>query len=219
MDGNIAEIRGFAGNFAPRNWSYCNGALLSISSNTALYSLIGNTYGGDGRTTMGLPNLQGRVPMGAGTGPGLTPRTLGQSGGVEREKLSISEMPPHNHPATTTGMSVNTSGLTANLASGKMAVNNGVADHQIPAANDSLAGPSAPSGRSTTPINGYNSSAPNTGLNSGTLSGTLPITGTASVSGVVTIGLTGGGNAHQNMQPYQVINWIICMFGVYPSRS
>jgi len=94
----IAEIRIFAGNFAPRSWAFCNGQLLPVSQNTALFSLIGTTYGGDGRTTTALPNLQGRAPMHPGRGPGLTSRRLGQKGGVEMITLSEAQMPSHNHP-------------------------------------------------------------------------------------------------------------------------
>ena len=92
-----AEIRIFAGNFAPRGWAFCNGQLLPISQNTALFSLIGTTYGGDGRTTTALPNLKGRIPMHPGRGPGLTSRRLGQRGGVEMVTLSEAQMPNHNH--------------------------------------------------------------------------------------------------------------------------
>jgi microcystin-dependent protein len=99
----IAEIRIFAGNFAPRGWAFCNGQLLPISQNTALFSLIGTTYGGDGRTTTALPNLQGRAPMHPGRGPGLTARTLGQQGGAETVTLTEAQMPGHNHAATVYG--------------------------------------------------------------------------------------------------------------------
>ena len=95
----IAEIRIFAGNFAPRNWAFCNGQLLPIAQNTALFSLIGTIYGGDGRTTTALPNLQGRAPMHPGRGPGLTSRLLGQRGGVEYETLTEAQMPQHSHAA------------------------------------------------------------------------------------------------------------------------
>jgi microcystin-dependent protein len=74
----------FAGNFPPRNWAFCDGQLLSISQNTALFSILGTTYGGNGQTTFGLPDLRGRVPMHMGQGPGLTPRYMGEIGGSER---------------------------------------------------------------------------------------------------------------------------------------
>jgi microcystin-dependent protein len=93
----VAEIRIFAGNFAPRNWAFCNGQLLPIAQHTALFSLIGTTYGGDGRTTTALPDLQGRAPMHPGNGPGLTSRRLGQKGGTTTETLSEAQMPSHDH--------------------------------------------------------------------------------------------------------------------------
>ena len=93
----IAEIRIFAGNFAPRSWAFCDGQLLPISQNTALFSLIGTTYGGDGRTTTALPDLQGRAPMHPGHGPGLTSRRLGQKSGAEVATLSEAQIPEHTH--------------------------------------------------------------------------------------------------------------------------
>jgi len=96
----IAEIRIFAGNFAPRSWAFCDGQLLPISQNTALFSLIGTTYGGDGRTTVALPNLQGRAPVHPGRGPGLTSRRLGERGGVESVTLTEAQIPNHNHNLT-----------------------------------------------------------------------------------------------------------------------
>ena len=93
----VAEIRIFGGNFAPRGWAFCNGQLLPISQNTALFSIIGTTYGGDGRTTTALPNLQGRVPMHPGRGVGLTARRLGQIGGYETETLTEAQIPSHSH--------------------------------------------------------------------------------------------------------------------------
>jgi microcystin-dependent protein len=93
----VAEIRIWALNFAPRNWAFCDGSLLPIAQHTALFSIIGTTYGGDGRTTTALPNLQGRAPMHRGSGPGLTPRQLGQTGGVETVTLSAGQLPQHDH--------------------------------------------------------------------------------------------------------------------------
>ncbi len=95
----IAEIIMFGGNFAPRGWAFCDGQLLAISQNTALFSLLGTTYGGDGRTTFGLPDLRGRVPVHPGTGPGLTTRYLGQKGGTETETLNVNQIPAHTHTA------------------------------------------------------------------------------------------------------------------------
>jgi microcystin-dependent protein len=95
----IAEIRIVAFTFAPRGWAFCDGQLLQISQNTALFSLVGTTYGGDGRVTFGLPNLKGRAPMHSGNGPGLTPRREGQTGGVPTVALSAAQMPNHTHSA------------------------------------------------------------------------------------------------------------------------
>lgn len=93
----IGEIRMFGGNFAPRGWELCNGQLLSIAANTALFSILGTTYGGDGRTTFGLPNLQGRVPMHWGNGPGLSMRVPGETGGAETVTLVATQIPAHSH--------------------------------------------------------------------------------------------------------------------------
>lgn len=93
----IGEVRWFAGNFAPRGWAECDGQLLSIASNTALFSILGTTYGGDGRTTFGLPAMRGRGMVHTGTGPGLTPRPLGQKSGQETVTLQTTQLPSHTH--------------------------------------------------------------------------------------------------------------------------
>jgi microcystin-dependent protein len=93
----VGEIRMFAGNFAPTGWALCNGQLLPISQNTALFSLLGTMYGGDGKTTFALPDLQGRVPIDFGPGPGLTERFQGEEGGQPYVTLINSEMPAHTH--------------------------------------------------------------------------------------------------------------------------
>jgi microcystin-dependent protein len=93
----VAEIRIFPFNFAPKGWAWCNGQLLPISQNTALFSLLGTTYGGDGKSNFALPNLQGSAPIHAGQGPGLSLYDLGQSGGTETVTLLQSEMPSHPH--------------------------------------------------------------------------------------------------------------------------
>ena len=95
----VAEIRIFAGNFAPKGWALCDGQLLPISQNTALFSLVGTFYGGDGKSTFALPDLQGRAPMHQGQGAGLTDRFLGESGGSQTVTLLTSEIPLHTHQA------------------------------------------------------------------------------------------------------------------------
>lgn len=115
----VAEIRIFAGNFAPRGWAYCDGQLLPISQNTALFSLIGTTYGGDGRSTTALPNLQGRVPMHAGRGPGLTDRRLGERTGVGTVTLTEAQIPNHTHGLLGSGENGDQGSLTNNVVLGR----------------------------------------------------------------------------------------------------
>ncbi len=93
----LGEIRMFAGNFSIRGWAFCDGQLLTISGNSALFSLLGTFYGGDGRTTFGLPDLRGRLPIHVGNGPGLTNRSLGSKSGQETVKISVNTLPSHNH--------------------------------------------------------------------------------------------------------------------------
>jgi microcystin-dependent protein len=97
MDPFVAEIRCFGFNFAPKGWALCDGQILSLSQNTALFSLLGTTYGGDGKSNFALPNLQGSVPMHAGQGPGLSQRFLGESSGSDTVTLLQTEMPVHTH--------------------------------------------------------------------------------------------------------------------------
>jgi Microcystin-dependent protein len=97
----LGEIRVFPYNFAPLNWAQCNGQLLAISQNSALFSLLGISFGGDGRVTFALPNLQGRVPMGTGQGPTLSPRVLGEEGGSETVTVTLANVPAHTHMINT----------------------------------------------------------------------------------------------------------------------
>lgn len=162
----IAEVRIFAGNFAPRGWAFCDGQLLPIAQNTALFSLIGTTYGGDGRTTTALPNLQDRAAMHPGRGPGLTPRRLGESSGSEAVTLSEAQIPAHTH---------------------------------TPSASSAAANLNTP--------------------NSSRKLGSAKIYGSATDLVEMSTHNTGGGQAHNNMQPYLGLNYIIALVGLYPSRS
>jgi len=184
MDPFLAEIVMFGGNFAPRGWALCDGQLLAISQNTALFSLLGTTYGGDGRTTFALPDLRGRAAVHAGTGPGLTNRRLGERSGTEHNILNVTQIPSHSHAAS-------------------LKVSN--ADATVSAATQgaSIATPGTSDGRSFTGTLGYGAGAPNVDLSAAS----------------VTTGNTGGNQSVNNMQPYEVVNYIICMQGAFPSRS
>ncbi|WP_020408657.1 phage tail protein [Hahella ganghwensis] len=94
----IGEIRMFGGNFAPLHWGFCNGQLIAVTQNSALFSLIGAAYGGDGRSSFGIPDMRGRIPVHHGTGPGLTPLNVGNKYGVEEVTLTTSQIPSHSHP-------------------------------------------------------------------------------------------------------------------------
>ena len=195
MEGYLAEIRGFGGNFAPRNWAYCQGQLISINSNQALFSLLGTTYGGDGRTTFALPDIRGRAPMSSGTGPGLTPRPLGQRSGTQYNNLTSNQLPSHFHSATWTQtyghVNVGASTVDATEAEPSSTLRLGLADA---GGNSAI----------------YTSGAQDTVLAPG---------GSATVQGSVTVYPTGASQAVNNMQPYLVINWVICLQGIFPSRS
>ncbi len=148
MDAYIASIILFAGTFAPRSWAFCQGQILAIAQNTALFSLLGVHFGGNGQTTFGLPDLQGRTPIGTGQGPGLTQRILGMTGGEENHTLLTQEMPAHAHTVTIQALTSN--GTTS-----------------TPAPNALLA--NVVDGRGA-PINAYAPGVPNSGINGGATS-------------------------------------------------
>ncbi len=102
-DPYIGEIRMFAGNYAPMGWALCDGQILQIAQYTALFAILGTTYGGNGQTTFGLPDLRGRIPMHMGTGPSLTPRRIGENGGAEKVTMTSAQMPAHNHIVNASG--------------------------------------------------------------------------------------------------------------------
>lgn len=125
MEAFLASIILFAGNFAPIGWAFCNGQILSIAQNTALFSLLGTTFGGNGQTTFALPDLRGRVPVHAGQGPGLSDYLLGQAGGIENTTLLTNNLPPHNHSLIATSGP----GITSNPAGAYLA-NTGTLDKE-----------------------------------------------------------------------------------------
>jgi microcystin-dependent protein len=124
-EGMIGEVRVFAGNFAPRSWALCEGQLLSIAQNSALFSILGTTYGGDGRTTFQLPDLRGRAVVGPGTGPGLSSYTLGQRGGVQSNTLTINQLPSHTHTANARNGDGNTNVAQGNFWSKDLGTQSG----------------------------------------------------------------------------------------------
>lgn len=129
----IAQVCLFGGNFAPSSWAFCRGQLISIAQNDALFAIIGITYGGDGQVTFGLPDFRGRIPVGAGTGAGLSPILLGEMGGLPTHTLLTSQMPAHTHaPVISVGVS-SASGNSGNPAGATLAVSS--ANHYGPAAN------------------------------------------------------------------------------------
>ncbi len=114
-DNFVGEIRIFAGNFAPKDWAFCRGQLIPISQNTALFSLLGTTYGGNGTSNFALPDLQGRAPMQPGQAPGLSPYALGQQDGAETVTLSAAQKPAHSHPLRASSAAANASDPTGNV--------------------------------------------------------------------------------------------------------
>lgn len=141
----IGEVRMFGGNFAPANWAFCNGQLLNISQYTALFSLIGTTYGGNGVQNFALPNLQSRLPMHYGRGPGLSQRTLGEMGGSETVTLLLNEMPAHNHMAAASQDTGSLPGPANNAVPASPAASSGAVDfYSIPGANPLTVSPMSP---------------------------------------------------------------------------
>jgi microcystin-dependent protein len=173
----IGQIMIFAGNFAPVGWALCDGRLLPISDNTALFDVIGTTYGGDGTATFALPDLRGRVPLGRGAGPGLSSYQLGQKVGAESVALTPAQMPSHAHVVNAV---------------------NGPGNANIPASNTLLSGVGgqAASGQYQTPAYAPPGQ-------------TTPLAGN-------TVASTGGGQPHQNLQPFLVFNFCIALSSANP---
>ena len=198
MEGYLTEIRLFGPTWSPRNWASCSGQTMPISSFNAVFSLIGTLYGGDGRTTFNLPDLRGRTVVGSGAGIALTPRSNGQAGGAETVTLSPSELPAHDHDANT---------ATPVPTSASISVK------------------SAATSTSPSPANGLMGAPSNNIPQYGTAAGANMSASMMQLSDLTFNPLTtilsnnGSNQSHFNIQPYQVVGYIICLSGIYPSRS
>ncbi len=190
-DPYLSQLGLFAFGFAPRGWAFCQGQVLPIVQNQALFALLGTTYGGNGSTTFALPDLRGRVPVGLGPLPGgVTGQYMGQTGGSDAVTLGATQVPQHGHaidPATITA--------TARAR-------NGVADQR------SAVG-SVPAVDTTGVATVYSDAAPDATMDASAIS----------IGGSVTTVNAGGGQGHENRQPYVALNYCISLQGIFPSRS
>lgn len=165
----LSEIRMMGFNFAPRGWAKCDGQLLPINQNQALYSLLGTTYGGDGRTSFGLPGLRGRTPIHVGRAVNGAEHRLGQKGGQERHTLTTNEITSHQH-----ALQASTSPATLTSPVGNLLAVNPYRNYTQPGALTALK---------------------------------------------ANVTYSGGGQSHENMQPFQVVNFCIALQGLFPSRN
>lgn len=202
MEGTISEIRLFAGGFTPKGWAFCDGSLLAIAENEVLFTLLGTTYGGNGQNTFALPDLRGRTVIGTGTGQGLGSYVLGQAIGTPTVTLTPAQLPAHTHPAQVT------------------------AGQGSPSGSATLYGVNAGGGHAE-PGGNYLAEDNGAGATFYASSGTPPVAmheGSVGISNVlpaidVSMGNTGGYQAHANMQPSLALNYIICIIGIFPSRN
>jgi microcystin-dependent protein len=198
MEAFMSMITPYGCNFVIRSWGACSGALLSISQFSSLFSLLGTNFGGDGRTSFGLPDLRGRSPVNFGSGPGLSYVAIGQMGGLQNVTLNTVTLPAHTHSVDLTGATAaQTSALTVSTG------NAGTNDPE-----DNYLATTAP----TTRIYTDTLSTP-----AGSQDAIEIPARTASFVGNTTV--TGPGHSFDAQSPYQGVNYQICMFGIYPTRS
>ncbi|GAA0381850.1 phage tail protein [Bacillus horti] len=214
MEAYLGTIVAWAPSYPPKGWLFCGGQMLKIRDYTALFSLIGTTYGGNGDDTFALPNLSGRVVVGAHTGdgmggslpPGNTSYRIGETGGANFVTLTTQQMPAHTHQATTSTSGLSVSGLTVKLPASTSGANTA-----SPSNDASLATSQGPMG--PTPI--YTTGQTNTYLKPATVSG-------GTISGTVTTTISPAGSSAPTpidvRQPYSALNYIICVEGYYPPR-
>jgi microcystin-dependent protein len=205
----IGEIMWVPYTFAPNGWANCNGQLMSIAQNTALFSLLGTTYGGDGKTTFALPDMRGRSDLHAGQGPGLSNYFLGESGGQENVTLPVSTLPPHNHSSTTTGHAHATPPLPVTLMASSDPAIGVLPENQVLAAG-ALGLGRGPSNLTYL----YHAGPPNVALGP-SASAQSGVTG----GQAVTTNAAGGTIPHENRQPYLVLRCVIATEGIFPSQN
>lgn len=204
MEDYMGMVRMFAGGFTPRTFMSCNGQILAISTNTALYALLGTTYGGNGQNTFGLPNMAGRAPVGIGASPFGT-YYLGEMAGNTAVTLSLSNMPIHNHLATFAGTSVSIPAPTIQASS---AVGTSAAPSTT---TNTLAQMVVPR---TAGVALYNNATPDITLNVGASSGS-----TITPTGSITVGISGGSQPTNITNPYLALTFLIVVQGVFPARN
>lgn len=203
----------FAGNFAPRGWMYCWGQTLQITQYTALYSILGISFGGDGRSTFALPDLRGRVPLGMGQQPG-SPNVynFGQHGGAEYIQLTQAQLPMHTHTATFTP----TGSVPGTPISASVTVNAGTGGTQTADPTGAYWGKSP----STGPTQSFDyTNQKNVTMASDAVQVNITGGGGGITGGSVINAVAGSGQPYLNLQPYQVLNYIICVNGMFPSRN
>lgn len=230
MDAFIGVILPFVGDYSPEDWHLCDGALLPVNQYHALFSIIGTKYGGDGVNKFALPNLQGRIIVGYGVSPDSGKSyPMGTRGGAETVQLGVTNLPSHNHAAVFTG-----SDSSGTITGGS--ISNGTCNVTVTLPNNATTSAAT----SNSPANGQyfgqvgtsmsgtkiysNTTTPNVRLGqesvtaSGTVSGSVNGNVSFIPTGTVAVGNTGLGQASSVMQPYQVLNYIICINGIYPIK-
>jgi microcystin-dependent protein len=212
QDQFVGEIRWVGFNFAPRGWAQCDGQLLPISQNTALFALLGTTYGGNGQTTFALPDFRSRTIVHQGQGPGLSNRDMGEQGGTESHTLTIAEMPAHSHGGGLHSHTIPSLGVNIGASSG--AATQATAAGSVLATATLAAGGNGNGNNTPKLTNIYNAGPADVALGAGSAT-VAGATGTASGGSLV----EGGSQPHPTMPPFLVGNCIIALEGIFPSRS